>query len=108
VIPQGEIDPIGQAIINLYPKPNLPGEFNNFRTTALQVGGDYQFDIKVDHQLSSAQRLSARIQRVEGAGRFSGAERLSSQLVFGSSAKARGAVVSPVARLPVYALNLFA
>lgn len=64
VIPQGEIDPIGQAIINLYPKPNLPGEFNNFRTTALQVGGDYQFDIKVDHQLSSAQRLSARYSRL--------------------------------------------
>src|SRR5579872_1104092 len=36
VIPAGEIDPVGQAIINLYPKPNLPGEFNNFRTTALQ------------------------------------------------------------------------
>jgi hypothetical protein len=64
VIPQGEIDPIGQAMINLYPKPNLPGEFNNFRTTALQQGGDYQFDIKIDHQLSSAQRLSARYSRL--------------------------------------------
>jgi len=64
VIPPGEIDPIGQAIINLYPKPNLPGEFNNFRTTALQQGGDYQFDIKIDHQISSAQRLSARYSRL--------------------------------------------
>ncbi|HZR67148.1 MAG TPA: carboxypeptidase-like regulatory domain-containing protein [Terriglobales bacterium] len=65
VIPQNEIDPIGQAMINLYPKPNLPGEFNNFRTTVLSQGGDYQFDIKVDHQLSSAQRLSARYSRLK-------------------------------------------
>jgi hypothetical protein len=64
VIPQGEIDPVGQAIINLYPKPNLPGEFNNFRSTVLQQGGDYQFDIKVDHQISSAQRVSGRYSRL--------------------------------------------
>lgn len=65
VIPANEIDPVGQAIINLYPKPNLPGEFNNFRTVVLQQGGDYQFDIKVDHQLSTAQRLSARYSRLK-------------------------------------------
>jgi hypothetical protein len=65
VIPANEIDPIGQNIINLYPKPNLPGEFNNFRTTALQQGGDYQFDIKLDHQLSNAQRLSGRYSRLK-------------------------------------------
>jgi hypothetical protein len=64
VIPQGEIDPVGQAIINLYPKPNLPGEFNNFRTNALQHADDYQFDIKIDHQISSAQRLSGRYSRL--------------------------------------------
>lgn len=64
VVPQNEIDPVGQAIINLYPKPNLPGEFNNFRTTVLQSGGDYQFDIKLDHQLSNAQRLSGRYSRL--------------------------------------------
>jgi hypothetical protein len=64
VIPTGEIDPVGQAIINLYPKPNLPGEFNNFRTTALQQADDYQFDIKIDHQISSAQRFSGRYSRL--------------------------------------------
>jgi hypothetical protein len=64
VIPAGEIDPVGQAIINLYPKPNLPGEFNNFRATALQHADDYQFDIKIDHQISSAQRLSGRYSRL--------------------------------------------
>ena len=60
----GRIDPIGQAIINLYPKPNLPGEFSNFRTNALQHADDYQFDIKVDHQISGAQRLSGRYSRL--------------------------------------------
>jgi hypothetical protein len=65
VIPQNEIDPVGQAIINLYPKPTLPGEFNNFRTTVLSEGGDYQFDIKLDHQISSAQRLSGRYSRLK-------------------------------------------
>ncbi|HEY7352000.1 MAG TPA: TonB-dependent receptor [Terriglobales bacterium] len=65
VIPQNEIDPVGQAIINLYPKPTLPGEFNNFRTTVLSEGGDYQFDIKLDHQISNAQRLSGRYSRLK-------------------------------------------
>jgi hypothetical protein len=64
VIPPGEIDPVGQKIINLYPKPNLPGEFNNFRTAALQHASDYQFDIKVDHQISDAQRISGRYSRL--------------------------------------------
>lgn len=64
VIPQNEIDPVGQAVINLYPKPNLPGEFNNFRTNVLQQAGDYQFDIKLDHQISNSQRLSGRYSRL--------------------------------------------
>ncbi len=64
VIPPGEIDQVGQAIINLYPKPNLPGEFNNFRTSVLQQASDYQFDIKIDHQISAAQRISGRYSRL--------------------------------------------
>ena len=63
VIPQGEIDPIGQQIINLYPKPNLPGEFNNYRLNTLTHGPDYQFDIKLDNQFTDQQRLSARYSR---------------------------------------------
>jgi hypothetical protein len=64
VIPPGEIDQIGQKIINLYPKPNLPGEFNNFRLTTLSHGSDYQFDIKLDHQISDKQRFSGRYSRL--------------------------------------------
>ncbi|HWO29708.1 MAG TPA: carboxypeptidase regulatory-like domain-containing protein, partial [Candidatus Acidoferrum sp.] len=62
-IPQGEIDPIGQAVANLYPKPNLPGEFNNFNFNATTNAPDYQFDIKVDHQINDKQRINARYSR---------------------------------------------
>jgi hypothetical protein len=57
-IPQNEIDPIGQAILNLYPKPNVPGapEFNNFLLDTLSHAPDYQFDIKLDHQISDKHR----------------------------------------------------
>jgi hypothetical protein len=60
----GEIDPIGQAIINLYPAPNLPGEFNNYRQNTLSHGPDYQFDIKIDHQLSDKHHLNGRYSRL--------------------------------------------
>jgi Carboxypeptidase regulatory-like domain/TonB dependent receptor-like, beta-barrel len=63
VIPPGEIDPIGQAIINLYPQPNLPGEFNNFRLNTLAHAPDYQFDIKLDHQISDKHQINGRYSR---------------------------------------------
>lgn len=66
VIPDDEIDKIGQAIINLYPLPS-PGledqEFNNFRLNTLAHAPDYQFDIKLDHQISDKQRINGRYSR---------------------------------------------
>jgi len=64
VIPPSEIDQIGQAIINLYPQPNLPGEFFNYRLNALSHGPDYQFDIKLDHQISDKHRVNGRYSRL--------------------------------------------
>src|SRR5579871_1422075 len=64
VIPPSEIDPIGLAVLNLYPKPNNANpEFNNFNWTTTTNAPDYQFDIKVDHQLNDKHRLSARYSR---------------------------------------------
>jgi hypothetical protein len=60
----GEIDPIGQAIINLYPEPNLPGEFFNYRQTTLSHAPQYQFDIKLDHQISDKNRVNGRYSRL--------------------------------------------
>jgi hypothetical protein len=63
VIPPGEIDPIGQAILNLYPQPNLPGEFNNYIFGGTAHAPDYQFDIKIDHQINDRNHLSGRYSR---------------------------------------------
>ncbi len=64
MIPQGEWDPVGQAILNLYPKPNQPGDAgigtNNYRDVVLAASNSQQFDIKVDQNFSSRSRLSAR------------------------------------------------
>jgi len=45
VIPPGEIDPIGRAILSLYPQANLPGEFNNYIFSGTAHAPDYQFDV---------------------------------------------------------------
>ena len=63
VIPQNEIDPIGQAVANLYPKPNLSGELNNYNFTTSASAPDYQFDIKIDHQINDKQRINGRYSR---------------------------------------------
>ena len=63
VIDPGLIDPIGQAIINLYPQPTVmnagPGEFN-YHNAVLSKFSARQFDIKVDHHFSDKNHLSAR------------------------------------------------
>jgi hypothetical protein len=63
VIPPGEIDPIGKAILALYPQSNLPGEFNNYLFGGTAHEPDYQFDIKIDHQINDKNHLSARYSR---------------------------------------------
>jgi len=88
VIPAKEIDPIGQAIINLYPKPNLPGEFNNFRLNTLSHGPDYQFDIKLDHQITDKHRVSGRYSRSHS--------RFSTPTILGDGAFNDGIAVDPV------------
>jgi len=64
VIPSKEIDKIGQAIINLYPQPNQPGEFFNYRVNTLSHSPQYQFDIKLDHQISDKHRVNGRYSRL--------------------------------------------
>ena len=63
IIPASEVDPIGRAILNSYPQPNLGGEFNNFLASGTAEAPDYQFDIKVDNQITDAQRISGRYSR---------------------------------------------
>jgi hypothetical protein len=63
IIPASEINPIGKAILNLYPQPNLSGEFNNYLFSGTAHAPDYQFDIKIDHQINDKNHLSARYSR---------------------------------------------
>ncbi len=64
VIPQDQWDAVGQAILNLYPKPNIAGDpgigTNNFRDVVLAASNSQQFDIKIDQNFSTRSRLNVR------------------------------------------------
>ncbi|MGC9293305.1 MAG: carboxypeptidase regulatory-like domain-containing protein [Acidobacteriaceae bacterium] len=64
VIPQTEIDPVGQAILKLYPGPNTAGDpvsgANNYRDVILSTFDSLQTDIKIDQQFSPKSTLSVR------------------------------------------------
>jgi len=63
VIDSNLIDPIGQAIINLYPQPTIdnaaPGT-PNFHQVVLSATDGWQFDVKIDHHFNDKNHLSAR------------------------------------------------
>lgn len=63
MIPGPEIDPIGQAILKLYPKPNLTGNQTgalNFRDVILSTFDSTQVDAKIDQHFSQKSQLSVR------------------------------------------------
>ncbi len=57
VIPQSRINPVGQALVDLLPLPNMPGTFNNFVFTPKQVTNADQYDIRIDHRISDQDNL---------------------------------------------------
>lgn len=64
VIDSQYINSIGQALLKLYPEPNVtPDQFglNNYRTSILTNAPSHQFDIKIDHNFTDTQKLSGRI-----------------------------------------------
>jgi Carboxypeptidase regulatory-like domain len=77
VIPTSEIDPIGQAILNLYPQANLPGTINNYIFSGIAHSPDYQFDIKVDHQINDRNHINGRYSR--------GSSNFYTPMIFGDS-----------------------
>jgi len=65
-IPAAKIDPIGQALLNLYPHANIPGATYpspNFRQVVLSTDPGWQFDVKLDHQITSNHKISGRYSR---------------------------------------------
>jgi hypothetical protein len=63
VIPPNEINPVGLAVLSLYPKPSNSNEFNNYNYTTVANSPDYQFDIKIDHQINDRNHISGRYSR---------------------------------------------
>jgi hypothetical protein len=69
IIPADLVDPTGRAVLALYPQPNQPlrpGE-NGYRLSDINWIGSttfspttYNFQLRLDHQLSQSQRLYAR------------------------------------------------
>jgi Carboxypeptidase regulatory-like domain/TonB dependent receptor len=67
-IPSNEIDPVGLAILKLYPKPNTAGDAvsgaNNYRRVILSSSKLTQFDVKIDQHFSEKSTLSGRYSNV--------------------------------------------
>ena len=65
-IPASRIDPIGQAILNLYPEPNIAGggyPNPNWRKVIIGTAPAWQFDVKLDHQFNSNHKIAGRYSR---------------------------------------------
>ena len=66
-IPANEIDPVGQAILKLYPKPNTgpdaPGPLN-YHDVVLSKSNTLQIDVKVDQQFTPKSSLSVRFSTI--------------------------------------------
>jgi hypothetical protein len=69
IIPSGRIDSVAKAILSqLYPEPNTAGTrqssngqtINNYLINPIKERQDNQFDVKVDHNLTSSNRFFTR------------------------------------------------
>jgi hypothetical protein len=59
-IPTSRFDPIAQEVLNHYPLPNLSTAANNYVRTAAEPDNQDQFDVRLDHYLSSKHRIFGR------------------------------------------------
>ena len=67
VIPQSQIDALGQKLVNLYPEPNLPGRVvaggrtvENFGVNRPATEDTHKFDVRSDYYLSLRDRIFVR------------------------------------------------
>src|SRR5262249_21164941 len=56
----GLIDPIGQALLNLYPQPNVTGQSFNFAFAPVRKLDETKFDIRLDNNFSASDTAYAR------------------------------------------------
>ena len=60
-IPASEINPLGQALLNRYPLPNLPGTANNYVSNPTQRQSSHNAILRGDVQLSSRDSIFGRL-----------------------------------------------
>lgn len=60
MVPQSMWDPFGQKILNAFPLPNQPGDFNNFARTASVIDDNDSYNGRVDWNASSKDNVFAR------------------------------------------------
>ena len=60
-IPAGRLDPVSLKLAAYYPLPNLTGSANNFISQGNSTTSNNNFGIKVDHSLTSKDRLTAAV-----------------------------------------------
>ena len=65
IIPATRINPVGQALMNYFPKPSneVDGGTSNFSMTDLLPNKAYQFTTKIDHHFNSAVSMSGFVLR---------------------------------------------
>jgi hypothetical protein len=60
-IPSGRMDPVATALLQRYPLPTSAGTANNYRRTANERDDQDQWDVRIDHRLSSNDSAFARM-----------------------------------------------
>jgi Carboxypeptidase regulatory-like domain len=65
MIPSSRLNPVGMALLALYPGPNKTGvggsDENNFFSDAPNTDNDYSYDIRVDHKFSDKQSIYGHV-----------------------------------------------
>jgi hypothetical protein len=60
LVPRSMMDPIAVKAASYYPAQNQPGLVNNWFEQGIATSANYQMEIKVDHNFSDKDRISAR------------------------------------------------
>ena len=65
IVPASRLNPVGMALLALYPKPNKSGvggsDQNNFFSDAPNTDNNYSYDIRIDHKFSDKQSIFGHV-----------------------------------------------
>lgn len=64
IIPADRLDPNAIKLLNLFPAPNNPGLFNNYTSNPVINNDTDQFDVRIDHSITSKDNAFGRLSYV--------------------------------------------